>query len=373
MKNFTFLLLVALALLSITSAIRWTHTNKDGQTFIRVIKIVRSPPTNPNTFEVRGVKKEVGTRNVDAVDFLFSTTVVPRFVLRYFSKDADSKEHILNRWALWKVFEYNETDGKPGFDPAAEDILSHYRLFNRRFTTMSYHKDTDADGNTLHYVCTRMDPVDKATVAYPDVELCAHVAEKETRANRTRIHPNSLKWSVTISNYPYTAADSRLGLKVSFDSRDVVRDLSQTDASDEDSQNEAALDLTSDSGDASSRGIAAWVTNVTVTPAGTCSPNADVSEAWSMMPSCPRMWTPSLTIPIPYLLMSPSECRTSPSPRTANRTALPGIPNWELLLETMTRALRSAWLPANSCWLSWLSSLFCGKCIFNKEGFFLRR
>jgi hypothetical protein len=213
---------------------------------------------------------------VDAIDFLFSTPVVPRFVLRYFSKDADSKEHILNRWALWKVFEYNETDGKPGFDPAAEDILSHYRLFNRRFTTMSYHKETDADGNTLHYVCTSMDPVDKATVAYPDVELCAHVAEKETRANRTRIHPNSLKWSITISNYPYTAADSRLGLKVSFDSHDVVRDLSQTDASDEDSQNEAALDLTSDSGDASSRGIAAWVTNVTVTPAGTCSPNADV-------------------------------------------------------------------------------------------------
>jgi len=274
MKNFLFVLAVALALFSIVSAIRWTKTDDEGNTYIRVIKVVRSPPDNPNTFEVRSVRKQVGEKNVDAIDILFSTAIVPRFVTRYFHKDSDSKELFLNRWALWKIFEYNETDGNPGFDPATEDIASSYHLFNRRFTTMTYHKETDTDGNTLHYVCSDLNPIDQSN-PFPDVHLCAHMAEKTTKANRTRIHPNSVKWSVTISNYPYTLTDSRLGVKVSFDAKDRVKDLSETDASEEDDQNEAALDLTADSGDSGSRGIASWVTNVTVAGAG-CSTVADV-------------------------------------------------------------------------------------------------
>ncbi len=86
------------------------------------------------------MRKEIGARNIDAIDFLFSTAVVPRYVLRYFSKDADSAELLMNRWSLWKVFEYVDTDATPGFDPAVDTIVSHYRLFNRQFTQMNYRK-----------------------------------------------------------------------------------------------------------------------------------------------------------------------------------------------------------------------------------------
>jgi hypothetical protein len=212
-------------------------------------------------------------RSVDAVDFLFSSAIVPRFVLRYFSADSDSLEKVLVRWSLWKVFEYEETDGTPGFDPSTENIVSHYRLFNRQFTTMSYHKET-VDDVTVHYVCTSLDPVDKST-PYPNVDLCAHVAEKETTANRTRISPNSLKWSVNIANYPYTSNTSRLGVKVSFDSKDVVKDLADSDASLEDDQNEGAVDLTSSADASAPKGIASWTTSVSVTGQG-CAASSTV-------------------------------------------------------------------------------------------------
>jgi len=261
------------ALLATVNGIRWTRRNEDGNPEIRIVRIVRGPPINPNTFEVRAVKKEIGTRNLDAVQFLFSTNTVPRFVLRYFTKDADSSEFLMNRWSLWKVFEYSETDGEAGFNPEVESFGSSYILFNRNWDRMDYHKET-VDGVIVHYVCTDLDSIVQPA---PDVRLCAHVAEQETEANRSRIHPNSLKWSVTLANYPYTnITNPRLGLKVSFDSRDVVRDLSETDADLEDVTDEAALDLNSDQGDAGTpRSVASWTTTVAVTGTG-CSASADV-------------------------------------------------------------------------------------------------
>jgi len=261
-----FLLVLALALC--VSGIRWTHTNKNGDVVTRTVNIVRGPPSNPNTFEVLATRNDKTTHTKDALDFRFSTVGIPRFVLRYFMKDSDSKESLLHRWAVWKVFEYDETDGVPGFDPATENITSSYSLFLRRFTQMNYNKYTDSDGAVIHSVCTDLNPIDQST-PFPDVTFCAHAAEKEGTANRTHINPNSLKWSISISNYPYQSASGRLGLKVSFDSRNIVKDLSATDASDENDESQAALDMSSDDDNSHRfRGIAAWVTTVDVTGTG---------------------------------------------------------------------------------------------------------
>jgi len=267
MKNLTLICCVFLAFAVSVNAIRWVKS-EDGTRYMRSLRIITR---NSNTFEVRGVRKELGSRNLDAIDFLFSSKVVPRFVLRYFNSDEDSKEFFLHRWSLWKVFEYEESGDAEGFDPAYDNITSSHSLFNKKFDAMSYHTE-EIEGGTLHYVCTDFT---NQTTPFPNVRLCAHVTEQETVANASRVSPNSLKWSITISNYPYTVANGRLGLKVSFDSKSIVRDLSETDAALENEEGEAALDLNSDDGNGSPRGIASWVTTVDVSGTG-CAATSDV-------------------------------------------------------------------------------------------------
>jgi len=95
-----------------------------------------------------------------------------------------------------------------------------------------------------------------------------------------RTDPNAIKWSIAISNYPYVGNNTRLALKANFDSKDIVKDLSESDggtgATEIDSSNEAALEVAKE--DTGARGIASWSTGITVTGTG-CSDAGTITRS----------------------------------------------------------------------------------------------
>jgi len=114
MKSFTLLLVsVALALLGYSEAFLRAG---GGVTELRNIVIEKEPPAFPRVFEVRASRKNVNTKTADAVDFVFGTEWIPRFVLRYFHRNSDKVEALAARWGVWKLIEYQENPlGNPGF------------------------------------------------------------------------------------------------------------------------------------------------------------------------------------------------------------------------------------------------------------------
>lgn len=68
----TILASVLLILLASAECIRWTGS--DG--IKRSVRVVRSPPSAPYTFEARATRNDVATKKADAIDFLFSVNWV---------------------------------------------------------------------------------------------------------------------------------------------------------------------------------------------------------------------------------------------------------------------------------------------------------
>lgn len=71
---------------------------------IRQFTVIQSPATGQlHTIEIRG--ERINDRVADAIDALFSTAWLPRFVFRYFQRSSDTSQLFASRWILWKVSE----------------------------------------------------------------------------------------------------------------------------------------------------------------------------------------------------------------------------------------------------------------------------
>jgi len=260
MKLFLFVVVVALLGTSI-EGIRWRRKNSDGEDIVRVIRVLRSPLNGfPHVFDVVAGQKNTDSGDVDGIRFIWTSNWVPRHVVHHYSKDENSAEFFAARWMLWKLVEYSEDDGTDGFNPATDTKVSQYYLWNREWTRLSY-SQTTIDGAEYHSLCTSLND----TQPRPSITICVNIADR--RVQRLRTDPNALKWSWEVSSYPYAGNNTRLALKVAFDSNYVVKDLSESDggtgATDIDSSSESALTVAEEEN--GNRGIASWSTSIDVT------------------------------------------------------------------------------------------------------------
>jgi len=167
----------------------------------------------------------------DAVDILFSTAWVPRFVIRYFHRDSDSREALLTRWTIWKLVEYVDSPlGQPGFDLGIDTIASVQYLWGLvNWGTITITTTTNANGATIHEVCSKLSKLNGLVV-----NLCVFFVDRDAPTNSTvpgtDQDPNFVKWYFSVDNYPYQSNKSRLALKTAFDSRFTVQQLSGDDA-----------------------------------------------------------------------------------------------------------------------------------------------
>jgi len=223
-------------------------------------------------FELLAVRRTHATKSkgptIDAVDFVFDTNWVPHYLLRYFFRNTDASDLVAARWVLWKLVEYNDTDGDLAYTPGVDGLVSDYKLWQHAWTVMSDTQTTTADGGAAHQICT------SNTDASPSIQLCIIVADSDTTVHGVHSNPNALKWNITISNYPYRGSSSRLALKASFGTRDRAREFDTSDNSTFQTQaNERGVVLSTVSNGA--QAIAGYVTTVNVTGTG-CSASAPI-------------------------------------------------------------------------------------------------
>jgi hypothetical protein len=92
----------------------------------RTLKVVATD----NRLDIIAVRTDLKkSQKADAIEFVFGTNWLPRFVLRYFHRDSDSADVLAGRWALWKIVEYVDNTTEAGFDPTVDTIVSESRLW----------------------------------------------------------------------------------------------------------------------------------------------------------------------------------------------------------------------------------------------------
>jgi len=202
-------------------------TSEAGVT--RTITVEQSPPTSPHTFEVRAVRADRNTKTIDAIDILFSTNWVPRFVHRFYQRSTDTLQLFASRWNMWKLIEYLENGTQDGFVPYSGDaILQNYTLYlkNSNWSTIVY--NTYMIGTaTVHQVCTQLPAIN------PVVIICGKLATQKVFDSAITLNPSRIKFSFSVTNnFPYMSNSSRIALQVSWDTNDTIVDFN----SNEDSQ-----------------------------------------------------------------------------------------------------------------------------------------
>jgi len=299
MKLLVFVLVAALFASSI-EAIRWRRVNSSGQEVIRLLRVLRSPQNGyDHVFDVVAAQKDTDSSDADGIRFIFNTNWIPRHTLHHYTRDENSVELFAARWLLWKIVEYNETDGTPGFDPAVDTKMSQYQLWSKTWTRLSVSIQT-VDGAQYFSLCTSLT---NDTQPRPDVTLCVSISDR--RLTTKRADPSAIKWSIDISNYPYTANDTRLALKIAFDSNDVVQDIGQspqgTGATEIDTSTEGAIVVAEEP--SGNRGIASYSKSIDYTGCSSTAGSivrsviydADVTTDLDTLPS-PSGDTDGLTI-----------------------------------------------------------------------------
>jgi len=263
-------LLIAVGLYEI-EAFKWSE--KGG--VITTLNVVKKPPLFQHTFEVRATEKVIGKAEGSLTDFVFSTLFLPRFVLRFFAKEANMAADLFAaRWGIRKIIEYQKGPNATGnaFEPGVDTIVSSVPLYGPlSWSNMLYTPPNGISGEPqVHSICT-----DSGNS--PTVTLCLYISDMTTTANKTTLDPHSIKWSIDISGYSYTQTDSFLALKAGFDSISAIKDFANSSSSAGSVGNdEDALSLNQD--DSTISTVAAWIKTVDITGSG-CSATASVERS----------------------------------------------------------------------------------------------
>jgi hypothetical protein len=209
------------------------------------IRIVDGPPIDNHAFEIRASLSN--THGGRVLDFLFSTTPVPRFVLRVLNYDInqtansalgiDAAQYLAVRWGIWKVLEYNSSAGYENSPYDPDD--GHHTIVSEHFLWDSPNDPVEPrNWSNLHYgytvVNTSAGPVDVHEVSSFlsnrkngfILKLTAFFATHAVMWGnaKTTIHPNEVKWGVDIFNYPYKSNNTRLAVKIGVDTKSAILD-----------------------------------------------------------------------------------------------------------------------------------------------------
>jgi len=239
------------------SCLKWRGYDDDGTPVARTFKILKAG--EGNVVEWRAVQKDFANakndklkkRSVDAIQFLFTTHSFPRYVIRHFQKDADSTETRAAAHGLRKLVEFEDTNDD-GFDPENDTIVSTYYLWDKTWSKMKK-EDSTVDGANVVTVCSHTtDNVVEVCIMFTDI-----LAQLTMNGSKFTIDNNAIHHTLSVKNFPFKSNTSRLALKVHFHMKDRIRDFTDADAVD--TNNEAAVDLSSESDDSVKiRPVASW-------------------------------------------------------------------------------------------------------------------
>jgi len=251
------LLFVAL-LVVCASCVKWRGYDEDGNPVARTFKLLRSPLTGQDhVIEWRATQKDLSkhdklkNREIDAIQFTFSTNFFPHYVVRHFQKDADGTEKRAARHGLRKIVEYEEA-GADGFDPDVDTNLQNYTLWNKNWSKIKKEESTVGDSNVVTACTHTDDEVVELCIMFTDI-----LATLTVNGSKFTIDNNAIHHTLSIKNFPFTSNTSRLALKVHYHMKDRIRDFDDSEAVD--SNTEAAVDLSSEDDDSIKiRPVASW-------------------------------------------------------------------------------------------------------------------
>jgi len=265
--NSIFTLSIVILFLGVVSALQF-HSKTDG-TVQRSFEVFQGL----HTFEILAARRIKGTGKADAVEFVFDTTLVPFYVVRYFQHSTDGNDVMAARWMIWKIIEFQDNNGDHMFTPGEDTIVSEFKLWADSWSIMSDTHTTTPTGINIHEICTALNGPNPLR---PDVQFCIVATDNATTVHGIATDPNSLKWNITISNYHYIGTTSRLAVKVSFSTRQLVEEFSSSDnATFQPSSDEVGFTLSTAVN--SAQAIAGYVTSVGVVGTG-CSSSAAINS-----------------------------------------------------------------------------------------------
>jgi len=264
--NTIFTLSIVIFCLGVVSSLKF-HSQTDG-TVQRLFEVFQGP----HAFEIIAARRVKGTGKADAVEFIFDTTLVPFFVVRYLEHNGDSNDLMAARWMIWKIVEFQDVNSDLMFTPGIDTLVSDFKLWGQSWSIMSDTHTTTSTGINIHEICTQLNGISP----HPDVQFCIIVSDNATTVHGIATDPNSLKWNITISNYAYQGVSSRLALKASFSTRQVVETFtSSNNATYQPQPNEAGFTLSTAVNGA--QAIAGYVSSVGVVGTG-CSSTAPINS-----------------------------------------------------------------------------------------------
>lgn len=171
---------------------------------------------NPSGITVDSLKNHSSEGSHDVVRFFIGTSRIPHWLVNN-HVNAESEPLESNRLSLWKLIEYSEDDGIDGFLPGKDARVSFVKLWTEKWSDFKIAPAKVNEANILEICSTTQRKS-------PQVTLCTYVVDRSTIINGVEASPNTLKWSMQITNYPFFRNNSRLALKVSFDSFSEVED-----------------------------------------------------------------------------------------------------------------------------------------------------
>jgi len=250
-------LLLFAVIIASASCLKWRGYDDNGNPVARTFTILRAPPKDPHVIEWRAVQRSFSDkkRNIDAIQFTFSTNFFPHYTIRHFTKDSDSLEARAARHGLRKIIEY-EDSGNPGYDPDVDVQVSNYSLWNRQWTQIGKVQST-VNGANLVEACTHTtDGIVELCLLFTDI-----VAELTVNGSKFTVDNNAIHHTLRIQNNSFVSPTSRLSLKTHLHVREKVVDFN--DPNSVDANSEAALNLGSASDDADNvHPVAAWSKSV---------------------------------------------------------------------------------------------------------------
>jgi len=226
----------------------------------------------PNTFQVLAVdsvaKPGRKVQVEDAIEFLFTTVIMPHFTILHYNNAGDTVEARAARHTLRKILEYNDT-GAPGFDPDVDTIVSNYYFWNVIWTPFVFSSSV-TNGVTIYSLTTgTSDGVVGLTVYLSNQGF-------NLRLNGTNLliflDNNAIHHTLTIKNFPYKSTGTSLALKVVFESATVISDIDSGAAGQNATVLVGATGITDPI-----RPVADWATFVNVTGTG-CNPTASIAK-----------------------------------------------------------------------------------------------
>ncbi|PRP88133.1 hypothetical protein PROFUN_04224 [Planoprotostelium fungivorum] len=230
----------------------------------------------PHSFSV---VSDLSTKHTyDSMVLRISTDFTPRTTVTYVNmthtKGDRTGVDLFNRWRLWKLLEFKKGPNatETGYTPSTDTRVSHIKLWKLTWSAFSVISNT-SNNITSYQVCSNGNLNDNSKFS---VQFCGQFTD--TLLPNQALSPDYLKWSLSVTNYPYNSTNSSLALKVSFQTTSTLFSSANPAAlrNATRSRPQFSLDLGNSATSAVST-VASWDTSVSLTGGASCPTTAPIA------------------------------------------------------------------------------------------------